>query len=350
MENTKSTLPLASGVGDTAWYYPPEIADDLKSGELPDQVKAEILACTFEYTRCVIPQYSNWDRYLAWMRLLMMAIVVEFKGNMVDVMAGDTILGHSLSDTLSSLFAGTPGHEAMAREFRTYLLLTGEKTSERRYGEVFRRYINCLAQSPGQWFRLRECDFFARFTIAAALACNDADDVWFTDEQFVLLNEITVTMYDAVAFYKHRSEGETHNTFAYMPNDARVAAFRRCREVLWALDAAWVRKPTVQIVTNFVRFSGGPIHMMMRRYRFVDEGLTLGHPETEHIVEQARANHKLWTRFDADQKKDIREKDIQRYRHVLARSDELLFPGLALLGFNFLILFLTALHKYFPSW
>ncbi|KAJ7171585.1 hypothetical protein C8R43DRAFT_978755 [Mycena crocata] len=297
------------------------------------------------------------------MRLLMMAIVVD------------------------SLFAGTAGHEAMAREFRTFLLLTGEKTSERRYREVFRRYINCLAQSPGQRFRLRECDFFARFTIAAALACNDADGVWFTDEQFVLLNEITVTMYDAVAFYKHRSEGETHNTFAYMPEDARVAAFRRCREVLWALDAAWVRKPKMQIVTNFVRFSGGPIHMMMRRYRFVDEGLTLGQPETEHIVEEARANHKLWTRFDANRKQDG-EKDIQRYADVLARSDELLFPGLAeiletaatdaaipvdivvhtvrrlsialvgsscvaaaeLLGFNFLILFLTALHKYFPSW
>lgn len=53
------------------------------------------------------------------------------------------------------------------------------------------------------------------------------------------LCEIGDTMYDSVAFYKHRSEGETNSTFAYMPPDLRVQAFRQCREVLWALDAAW---------------------------------------------------------------------------------------------------------------
>ncbi|KAJ7440559.1 hypothetical protein B0H11DRAFT_2099013 [Mycena galericulata] len=326
--NTESTSPRVSCAGDN-WYYPPEIAGFLKDVDLPQEVKDETLACAFEYTRCVIPQYTNWSRYIAWMRLLMMVIVAEFKGSLVDVTAGDTILGYSLSSTLASLFAGTRGHESMAREFRTFLLLTAEKTSERRYGELFRRYVNCLARSPSQWFRLRECDFYARVTIAAALACNDADDVWFSDEQFVLLNEIGMTMYDAVAFYKHRAEGEIHNTFAYMPDTARTAAFRRCREVLWTLDAAWARQPAMQIVTNFMRFSGGPIHMMMRRYRFVEEGLTIGQPETAEIVKRVRANHKLWSRLDATSQKDVTEDDIRRYRDVLARRDELMFPGLA---------------------
>ncbi|KAJ7078787.1 BcABA3, partial [Mycena epipterygia] len=311
------------------WYYPPDIAGDLKDVDLPNEVKGEILACAFEYTRCVIPLYTNWDRYIAWMRLMMIAIVCEFKGNMVDVMAGDTILGHSLSGTLAALFDGTPGHEDMAREFRAYLLIASDKASNRCHGELFRRTVNCLAQSPSLWFRLRACDFFARFTIAAALACNDANDVWFSDAEFDMLCEIGMTMYDTVGFYKHLAEGETHNTFAYMPQDMRIQAFRQCREVLWALDATWAHQPKMHIVTNFLRFVGGPIHMMMRRYRFVDEGLTIGKPETEHVVSQTRANFKLWNRVDANKAKDVGEADIQRYRDVLARSEEVLFRGLA---------------------
>jgi hypothetical protein len=320
--------PASPGDRDK-WFYPPEIANDLKDVDLPAQVKSEILACTFEYTRCIIPMYTNWDRYVAWMRLLMIAIVVEFRGSMVDVTASDILLGHSLSGNLDALFEGTPGHEAMGREFRAFLLFTSHKASDKRYGELFRRYVNCLARSPSQWFRLRECDFFARFTMAAALACNDADDIWFSDEQFVLLSEIGMTMYDAVAFYKHRAEGEVHSTFAYMPEDMRVRAFKQCREVLWALDTAWARQPKMQIVTNFLRFVGGPIHMMMRRYRFVEEGLTMGKPEVDHVVAQTRVNFKLWNRFDVNETKDVDEEDMQRYRAVLARSEELLFPGLA---------------------
>ncbi|KAJ7113828.1 hypothetical protein C8R44DRAFT_630564 [Mycena epipterygia] len=326
--NTKTTLAPAPRERDT-WYYPPDIADDLKDVDLPDEVKAEILACSFEFTRCVIPVYSNWDRYLAWMRLMTIATVVEFKGDLVDVMAGDNILGHSLSGTLSALFEGTPAHENMAREYRAYLLITSDKASNRRYGELFRRSVNCLAHSPSLWFRMRSCDFLARFTIAAALACNDADDVWFSDAEFDMLCEIAITMYDAVAFYKHRSEGETHNTFAYIPEDARVKAFRQCREVLWALDSVWARQPKMQIVANFLRFAGGPVKMMMRRYRFVEEDLTLGKPETEAVVAQARANFKLWNRVDANRMKEASAENIRRYKDVLARREEIVFPGLA---------------------
>ncbi|KAJ7282453.1 hypothetical protein C8J57DRAFT_1554400 [Mycena rebaudengoi] len=69
--------------------------------------------------------------------------------------------------------------------------------------------------------------------------------------------------------------------------------------------------------------------MLMRRYRFVDEGLTIGKPETEEVVVEARANVKLWSRIDANNMKAISVESIQRYRDVLARSDELLFAGLA---------------------
>ncbi|KAJ7668047.1 BcABA3 [Mycena rosella] len=311
------------------WYYPPDIADDLRDINLPGGVKAEILACAWEYARCVIPQYTNWDRYVAFMRTIVVGITAEFKGGMVDVTAGDTILGYSISGILASLFEGTSGHKDMVREYHAFLLITAEKASDRRDGELFRRYVNSLAYAPNYWFRMRDCDALARFTIAAALACNDLDDVWFSDEQFDILSEMGDTMYDAVAFYKHRSEGETNSTFAYMPDDTRIKAFRQCREVLWALDVAWARQNDMQNVTTFLRLFGGPIHLMMRRYRFVEDDLTIGRPETEHVVSQTRANFKLWNRVDANEMIDVGQESIQRYRDLLTRSDELMFDGLA---------------------
>ena len=214
----------------------------------------------------------------------------------------------------------------MAREYRSFLLITADKASSRRDGELFRRYVNALAQSPRQWFRMRDADALARFTIAAALACNNLDDVWFTDEQFEILTEIGDTLYDAVAFFKHRSEGETNSTFAYVPSELRVKAFHQCREILWALDVAWARRPELQGVINFTRFFGGPIHMMMRRYRFVEENLTIGKPETDHVIDQTRRNFKLWNRVVTNSKS---AQDIQRYTDLKARSEELMFPGLA---------------------
>jgi len=171
----------------------------------------------------------------------------------------------------------------------------------------------------------------ARFTIASALACNDLNDAWFTEDQFQVLTEMGDVLYDAVAFYKHRSEGETNTTFAYMPPDLRLKAFHTAREVLWAFDVACRRKDYHASVTNFTRFFGGPIHMMMRRYRFVEENLTIGCPEDEIVVDQTRNNFKLWNRLDAKAhaRSSIDDKEIARYRAILAKGDRLMFPGLA---------------------
>lgn len=91
------------------WYYPPDLANDLKPVDLPGKVKDEIFACAWEYSRCVIPQYTNWIRYVAFMRIIVMGIVAEFAGPMVDVTAGDDILGYDLGSVLATLFKGTPG-------------------------------------------------------------------------------------------------------------------------------------------------------------------------------------------------------------------------------------------------
>ncbi|KAJ7505596.1 hypothetical protein B0H11DRAFT_1626680, partial [Mycena galericulata] len=162
-------------------------------------------------------------------RTIAVAIGAEFKGSLADAMAGDNILGYSI--------------EGIRCAFRRHAkpCISGEKAmaSNKRDGELFRQYVNSLVQSPRNRFRMRDCDSLDRYTMVAALACNDLDDVWFSEKQFTILGEMALTMYDAVAFYKHRSEGEIHNTFAYMSEDLRVKAF--WREVLWALDATSAR-------------------------------------------------------------------------------------------------------------
>lgn len=153
-KSVTSTMDLSQKPQDI-YYYPPEIANDLKGVPLSDEIKAECFACAWEYTRCVIPQYTNWNRYVAFMRTIIIGIIAEFKGHMVDVSAGDEILGYNLQEVLDGLFQGTPGHEAMCREYRSFLLITSEKTSAKRNGELFRRYVNSLANSPRGWFRMR---------------------------------------------------------------------------------------------------------------------------------------------------------------------------------------------------
>lgn len=111
---------------------------------------------------------------------------------------------------------------------------------------------------------------------------------------------------------------------AYVGPDLRNDCYRHCREVLWALDAAWARSPAHRCTVNFLRYFGGPIHMMMRRYRFTEDRLTVGMPETEHVVQQTRQNFKLWYRSDAHDS----SRRGPRYADVIAQEEKLLFPGL----------------------
>lgn len=176
---------------------------------------------------------------------------------------------------------------------------------------------------------MRDTDALARFTIGVALVCNDLDHIWFTEDQFDIMAEIGNTMYDGISYWKHRSEGEINSTFAYVPEDKRVLAYHKCREALWALDVAWARQPEMKCVINFLRYFGGPIHMIMRRYRFVEEGLTLGRPETQRVIAQTRNNVKLWNRLDEQKKTQQQElESLEQYRQVLSREKVLLFNGL----------------------
>ncbi|KAI2481633.1 hypothetical protein Ptr902_07428 [Pyrenophora tritici-repentis] len=335
-DDQKSITPPQEPLDDKSfvvrerWYYPPDIADDLKDIDLPFRVKQEIFATAWEYTRCVIPEYTNWSRYVAFMRIIVMGIIAEFRGSLMDVANDDNVVGYSLTEVLNTLCAGTKGHDEMCREYRCFLLMSSQKSRHQTNTTLFRRYSVALSKSPWQFFRMRDTDALARFTIGVALACNDLDDIWFTSAQFDIMAEIGNTMYDGISYWKHRSEGEINSTFAYVSEDKRVLAYHKCREALWALDVAWARKPELKCVINFLRYFGGPIHMIMRRYRFVEEGLTLGKPETKRVIAQTRSNVKLWNRLD-EQKKTEKQKleSLEQYRHVLSQEDVLLFDGLA---------------------
>ena len=67
------------------------------------------------------------------------------------------------------------------------------------------------------------------------------------------------------------------------------------REVADVMGRRAGKKIKVWAVRSAVaRFVGGPIHQVMRRYRFVEDGLIVGRPETADVVTQALHNAELW--------------------------------------------------------
>ncbi|MCI3273924.1 hypothetical protein [Streptomyces cylindrosporus] len=307
------------------WFYPDDLKDDFQSSALPPERRAETLAHTWEYNRCVVPEFTNWDRYIALARLGGIAIVAEVFGDLVDVLGDDPVLGYDIDVLLDTLFGDSQVREPMAREYRASLLLMTEKSTGRRDTELMRRYVDALAHSPQDWFRLRDCDGMFRFYVAAAIACND-DDAWLTEDENRLLTEIGEVLYDAVAFHKHRAEGEIHNTYAYAGGEIREDAYGSYRQALWDLDTRWSGTVAGRCAVNFARFVGGPIHQMMRRYRFVEDGLMVGKPETSDVVAGARHNAKLWYRFEAETTPPTGK---ERYEAVMDQADRVLFPGMA---------------------
>ncbi|KAG7424304.1 hypothetical protein Forpi1262_v014319 [Fusarium oxysporum f. sp. raphani] len=314
----------AVNVSNEKWYFPQELRDGLQPFNLSSETIAETLACAWEYSRCVIPNWTSWERYLAFNRTIIIAIVAEFRGDLIPEINSKNIIGYDVDELLSTLFGGTSMREDMSREFRTFLLMSAEKSRKQRDSELFGRYLNALAKSPQWWFRLRDCDALARYTIASALACNGFSEIPFREEQLQLVAELSDTLYDAVAFYKHRAEGETNSTFGYVGSEMRVENYREYREILWALDVKWAHDPAKRCVLNFIRPFGGPIHMMTRRYRFVEDGLMIGRPETDQVVELTRANFKLWHKVDSDIVKP--DKD-GRYMDTITKFDKLMLPG-----------------------
>ncbi|GIZ45766.1 hypothetical protein CKM354_000891900 [Cercospora kikuchii] len=176
------SIPSTKSLLKTNWHFPSCILHDLDPipSSIPSpSIKAEILACAFEYARSVIPSYKNYSRYLAFMRIIIIGTIAEFKGEPFDpstyrkdarILYGS----YDLDEILTGLFGDGEKAEEMAREYKTFLVVTSEKTrgdgkEKNQRSMLFEHYRNTLSISPKNWFRLRDCDALCRFTIAAAL-------------------------------------------------------------------------------------------------------------------------------------------------------------------------------------
>jgi len=91
------------------WYYPPDLANDMENIDMPKSMKDEVLATAWEYTRCVIPEFTNWSRYLAFARVITIGVICEFSGDMINVAESRKMLGYDVDQVLDALFKGTPG-------------------------------------------------------------------------------------------------------------------------------------------------------------------------------------------------------------------------------------------------
>lgn len=306
------------------WYYPVEMSEDFQGTGVPPERIPEALAMSWEYNRCVIPEFTNWDRYIALARLVGIAVVAEYDGNLVDILADGPVLGFDLDEQLELLFGSGAILDEMAREYRSSLLFMTEKSSQRRGSALFRRYADSLARDPADYLRIRDCDGLFRFYLAASIACNDSEN-WLTESENRCLGEMAVLLYDAAAFHKHRAEGEICNAFAYADPELRSMTYRINREILWALEPTWAKMPDRRCALSFVRFVGGPIHIATRRYRYVEDDLMVGRPETAEVVDQTRRNAKLWYRNDPKSGGT----EPERYEQVMRWGGRILFPGFA---------------------
>ena len=314
----------------------------------------EVLSCAYEWIRTNTQQCTNWPRYIANCKLMVIVAVAEYRGDLVDIAASSKHFGYDVDQLLEVLYGGTRFHEEMSRQYKSYLLFTAEKSgqagkSRRGDSELFDRYAPLLARDARTYFRLRDADSLMRYAMASTLACNDCDEEWFTDEQMELLCELGAVFYDAATYPKHVAEGETHNAFAYAigPEDDdsvyrfRATAFKTCREVLWQLDAVWAPQSFGRrALLNCLRSLGGWLHTAMRRYRYVEDNMTLGNPLPVSAVVESREGYKLWNRVDqvgasggtSGEKgatKEWSQKARERYADVIRRKDELLPGGFA---------------------
>ena len=85
MANNGDVLGECPGVNvlDNKWSYPAELRYNLETSGLSDKIIDETLACAWEYSRCVIPEWTNWNRYLAFNRTIIIAVIAEFRGDLL---------------------------------------------------------------------------------------------------------------------------------------------------------------------------------------------------------------------------------------------------------------------------
>lgn len=107
-------------------------------------------------------------------------------------------------------------------------------------------------------FRLRDCDTLIRFNVAAALACNDLEQIYvaLSEDQLQIIGELGVTLHDAAVYGNDRQVGgRMKSSFAFSDFEAknRAPILRHYRNVLSAMDVLAVDSPAFCCAVNVLR-------------------------------------------------------------------------------------------------
>ena len=114
------------------WLFHKDFDNDLLDVPgLSPQVREEILNTAWEYSRSIIPQYTNWTRFCCWVRCMVIGIFVEYKGESIDILESNMVYGYNVDEILDTMLRDRPGAEDMKVEYRAFLLMTAEKSSHR---------------------------------------------------------------------------------------------------------------------------------------------------------------------------------------------------------------------------
>lgn len=112
------------------WFFPREFSNDLLNiPGLSARMREEVLNTAWEYSRVVIPQFTNWTRFCCYVRLSAIGIIAEFHGELTDITSTNKILGYDVDELLDTMLMNRPGADETKREYRTYLLITSAKSS-----------------------------------------------------------------------------------------------------------------------------------------------------------------------------------------------------------------------------
>jgi len=131
------------------WFFPREFSNDLTNiPGLSARMREEVLNTAWEYSRVVIPQFTNWTRFCCYVRLSAIGIIAEYHGELTDITATSKILGYDVDELLDTMLMNRPGADEAKREYRTYLLITSAKSSGRWVW-----YLCTQRSRQAKWFR-----------------------------------------------------------------------------------------------------------------------------------------------------------------------------------------------------
>jgi hypothetical protein len=290
---TKPTLlpPEARPKRGKTWLFPRIFANDLAEIALPESTKQDILSCAWDFARNILPEIRDWGRYIAFVRILVIAFLSEFPGDYLDRLRdADNLFGYKLNELLELLFCHLDEdvRHGVEAELRTFLLkqsVRGGKEMSASQRSLL-NHKSAIDSSPENWFRMRDFESLFRFLIAAVLACNgySEDYCLFSEDQLQLLSEMNTVIYDTVTFRKH-ADADLASIFDFVPEIKRSTIFREYREVLLAMDAAFAWNSSAHVhIRYLMRNLGGSFRKAIRRSCFVSSSLVV----RRHVSNESR--------------------------------------------------------------